>query len=131
MATAYAAPEGFAPPEINFPEDYRVPEGGTLDDAPWMKKETEYMERLAAEAKRVAAVEGKPSDLVGEVLRWGRGDGYAQYMVWRQQPLQLIHLETGDAWAVEEALIRGLRVGDVRRMVESERRLQELFERKT
>jgi hypothetical protein len=92
------------------------------------RKEQEYLERLAAEARRIAMAEhGSVDPVVGEIVRFGRGDGYAQYMVWRVRPLQLIHIELGDAWDVEDALIRGLRIGDIRQMVASEKRLRELF----
>lgn len=66
-------------------------------------------------------------ELVGEVVRWQRADGYAQYMVASQKPLQLVHLAVGDAWSVEDALIRGLRLTDIRKMVERERGLKKLF----
>jgi hypothetical protein len=113
MATAYSAPEGFEPPEIVL-DDFRT--------GAWETKENDYIERLATEAKKNGT-----SNLLGEVIRFPRGDGYAQYLVWRTKPLQLIWLELGDAWQVEPALIRGLRVADVREQVERAARMQELF----
>ncbi len=68
--------------------------------------------------------------IAGEIVRWGRGDGYAEYIVWNVKPLQLLWLQTGDAWQVEAALLRGLTVTEVRAMVESDRRLNELFGRR-
>ena len=55
--------------------------------------------------------------LLGEILRWQRADGYAEYMVWSTDPLTLIHLPVGDAWTVEAPLIRGLNLADVEDMV--------------
>lgn len=125
MATAYRAP--IDPPEIDI-DDWRKPaEGG---ESPWFRKEREYLESLAAQARAIAKAEGRADPVVGEVVRWQRGDGYAQYMVWRAKPLQLIHIATGDAWGVEDALIRGLRLTDIRQMVEREKRLDALFGRK-
>lgn len=66
-------------------------------------------------------------DLVGEEVRWPRADGYARYIITREEPLTLAHLDIGDAWRVEPALIRGLRLADVRAMVDHERRLAALF----
>jgi len=66
-------------------------------------------------------------ELVGEVLRWQRADGYAQYMVIKQAPLTLAHIEIGDAWYVEGPLIRGLRLEDARAMVQRERAMQDMF----
>ena len=73
---------------------------------------------------------GKDDDLVGEIIRFQRGDGYAEYMIAKTEPLELIHLEAGDAWEVEPALIRGLNLADVSDMVERERRIRDLFARR-
>lgn len=92
----------------------------------WMEREAERL--LAVQKAARAASKG---DLVGEILRWQRADGYAQYMVVSQKPLILAHLAIGDAWQVEAALIRGLRLTDVREMVERERSLRKLFSKKS
>jgi len=63
-------------------------------------------------------------DLVGEILAWQRVDGYAKYIVVRQSPLTLAHLYVDDAYTVEDALIRGLRVKDVREMVKARKRFK-------
>ena len=68
-------------------------------------------------------------DVVGEIIRWQRADGYAEYMVVNTKPLELVHLDTGDGYEVEAPLIRGLNLSDVRGMVESERRINDLFAR--
>jgi len=116
MATAYSAPEGFEPPALNM-DDFR--------DGSWQAKEDAYIQRLADRAKMNGT-----NELLGEVVRWQRGDGYAQYMVWQTSPLELIHLQLGDAWSVEDALIRGVRVSDIRAMVEQDKRMREFFARK-
>lgn len=67
------------------------------------------------------------SDLVGEVIRFPVADGYAEYVVMNTRPLQLIHLETGDAYAADAMTLRGLRVSDVRSMVKSSRALADMF----
>lgn len=116
MATAYSAPEGFEAPVLTG-EDFRA---GT-----WREKEDAYIARLADRAKMNGT-----NPLHGEVVRWQRADGYAQYMVWSTSPLQLIHLNLGDGWQVEDALIRGLRLADIRDMVDRSKRLHEFFARK-
>jgi hypothetical protein len=113
MATAYRAPDGFEPPEITTDQ---------LIDGSYQEIEQEYVDRLAAEARK-----NGNSKLLGEEIRFQRGDGYARYMVWNTNPLQLIHLDLGDAWSVEEALIRGLRVKDVKEKIEGQKRLASLF----
>jgi hypothetical protein len=118
MATDYEAP--IEPPslEIYLDEDYR------FDTEGYQKAVDDYLAVLATEARR-----NGDSDLLGEVIKWARGDGYAMYMVWRTKPLEVIHLPIGDAWTVEEPLIRGLNITDVKEMVAREKRFQELFSR--
>ena len=67
------------------------------------------------------------SDLVGETIRFPVADGYAEYMVYRTRPLQLIHLPYVDAWEVNPIMLRGLRVSDVKEMVERSRKINALF----
>ncbi len=38
------------------------------------------------------------AEYIGEGFRIPMGDGYAQYVVLSIKPLQMIHLEIGDAW---------------------------------
>jgi len=116
MATVFSAPEGFDPPIIT---------GDDFSMGTWRDKEHAYIERLADRAKM-----NGHNPLLGEVVRWQRADGYAEYMVWNTQPLQLIHLRLGDAYSVEDALIRGLRVADIRAMVEREQKMREFLARK-
>jgi hypothetical protein len=111
MAKVYLAP--IDPPEVDYVN---------FDLEAYDRANNEYLEELAALAKQNGT-----SDLLGEVVRWPRGDGYAQYLIWRTSPLELIWLKIGDAWSVEEALIRGLRVSDVREMVQRERNIRALF----
>lgn len=84
-------------------------------------------EQRAISAVQKVVRETHKGDLVGEILRWQRADGYAQYMVVCQKPLILAHLAIGDAYQVESPLIRGLTLTDVREMVEREHRIKELF----
>lgn len=67
-------------------------------------------------------------DLVGEEVAFPRADGYARYLVIREEPLQLAWLAVGDRWQVEDALIRGLNLEDVRDNVGRRRALAELFQ---
>ncbi len=116
-----------APKEIPLPEfDIRL--SHEQND----KRETDYLEKL----KQLALsrynppnlVKPKRIDLIGEIIRFPRADGYARYLVWNVSPLQLIWLQLGDAWQVEEALIRGLNLQDVIEKVERERAFAKVFE---
>ena len=55
--------------------------------------------------------------LVGAMLRFPRGDGYAHYVVVKDKPLTLQHIPVGDAWRVEDCTLRGINVTDVRRQL--------------
>ena len=69
-----------------------------------------------------------PGQIVGAVLSWPVADGSAYYIVTKENyPLTLQHIPYGDAWQVDPILIRGLRRDDVVRMLEAERRFQEIF----
>jgi hypothetical protein len=97
-----------------------------VDAVDW--REAESVEQAWVGRIRAAARARLPHDpLAGEVVRWTRGDGYAEYMVWSEKPLTLVHLPIGDGYRVEAALIRGLTVREVRGMVEAQRRFDALF----
>lgn len=66
-------------------------------------------------------------EVVGGVLKFGRGDGYAIYVVTKEDPLTLTHVPYCDAYAVEAALIRGLTRKDVLRMLKADRSMAKLF----
>lgn len=68
-------------------------------------------------------------EVVGALLRWQRGDGYAFYVVTKARPLTVKLVPTGDAWQVEAALIRGLTRADVLEQLASARALASIFER--
>ncbi len=100
-ATAHQAPEGFEAPARS---DYLTE--GQYDCEKSIEADNAYLKRFAAEFRKNGS-----SDLLVEVIRFQRGDGYAQYMVWNTRPLQLIWIELGDAWSVEPMSLRGMRVG--------------------
>lgn len=73
-----------------------------------MKDEHEALENLLRVSSKL-----KPDQVVGAVLRWPRGDGYAFYIVTKEKPLTLQWVPYSDAWQVETALIKGLSKADV------------------
>lgn len=94
-------------------------------DHGWREREDRLL-REAVEKARAAS----PGKWVGRILKWGRGDGYAQYMVVCEKPFTLAHIRVGDAYQVEHELIRGLGIGDAQRMVEIEKKPNLLFARR-
>jgi hypothetical protein len=69
----------------------------------------------------------KPGEVVGALLQWQRGDGYAFYRVVKARPLTVQHVPYGDGWRVEQALIRGLKTQDVLDQLAQRRRHSALF----
>ncbi len=74
----------------------------------------EYEDRWIAERK---AEHAKRGGLAGKEARWHRADGWARYLVVSEEPLVLVHLDVGDGWRIEPALLRGLTLDDVRRRI--------------
>ena len=63
--------------------------------------------------------------LAGKIIRFPVADGYASYMLWT--PTKWIHLEEGDAWHADPALIRGMRAADVAARVAQDEARAALF----
>ena len=61
------------------------------------------------------------------VIRFGVADGYAFYLVESEKPLVLRHVLWCDNYMVQDALIRGLRLVDVRDMLHREATMRRLF----
>lgn len=91
----------------------------------WQRNEEEFI----AELQKKCRENGWPGTIIGEMLRWQRGDGYAVYMVWREKPLQIFRVEIGDAWQIEASTIRGLTLRDAKEMVAREKSLRALFDK--
>lgn len=85
------------------------------------KRSDAMFEKLTAEAD--ALPEG---EVVGAIIQFPRADGYAMYRVASAKPLKLQHLPYGDAWHADPAMIRGLRLADVEKMVNQYRSLAKL-----
>lgn len=68
-------------------------------------------------------------DLAGEIVRFSVADGYASYVVFKQRPLTLLHLETGDAYRLPEFAERGLAIADIRQRVAFSRKWDALAQR--
>lgn len=94
----------------------------TLDEN--LKAEDKWLQELR-EWLRENVGSGKYS---GEIVRDQVADGYAQYMVASLRPLRLVHIPLMDAYQSRWA--HRWTAADVKRMIESERALAELFAKK-
>ncbi len=119
MAEAYTTPEGFREPPAWEALD-------TMDES-YEALQTAEREWLAELVEWCLTHTDSRSELIGEVIGFPRGDGSAQYMVYRTKPLTLLHIPLGDAWDLPDYQLRGLRVKDVQELVRRDRALGELF----
>lgn len=103
---------------IEIPHDWSLPYDR-------VKADRQYDEGIKAAADAARAKHS--GDMVGETLRWGVADGYAIYMVVKQKPLTIQHVDQGDGYRVSHIMVRGLRLADVRDMVERDRAMAKLF----
>lgn len=78
--------------------------------------------------QEAAKAEHPGNDMVGRVVRFSVADGYAEYVVWNTKPLQLVWLETGDAYSISVSHARGLRLADIEPLVEYDKRTEAMFE---
>lgn len=67
---------------------------------------------------------------LGAMLRFGVGDGYAYYIVHKEKPLTLLWIPYSDRWQADNIFLRGLRLSDVKKMIDSDRAMEKLFKRK-
>jgi hypothetical protein len=96
---------------------YRHP--AEAGDPPAYNPDLGFEQHLAAEnawiakVQELARAQADNPEVVGQQVSFPRGDGYACYVVWRAKPLQLVHLPVGDAWHIDPAHARGLRLSDL------------------
>jgi hypothetical protein len=70
---------------------------------------------------------GRKGDLIGFIWSAPVADGYANYMVVNQSPLELAHIDWLDGYSVADAHIRGLTVEDIRQYKNGREALAKLF----
>lgn len=116
MATAFAPPEGY-----DF--EYDFSKSGSWCRETYFNAQEEYIERLRKFCKENT---DSNSPLVGEIVRTHVADNFANYMVYRTKPLQLIHVPVGDAYHADPVWIRGLRLSDVKKQIEGEKAWKEI-----
>ncbi|MFA7219047.1 MAG: hypothetical protein WC119_00785 [Synergistaceae bacterium] len=116
MATAFRPIKGM---DFNF--DY-----SNFSLEAYNKATDEYIARLR---KWVMKNTDSKDSIVGEMIRFPVADGYANYMIYRTKPLQLIHVAIGDAWEADRCLIRGLRLQDARGRVKNAKAISKMFGR--
>ena len=110
MGKIYAPPENIKPPDFKILLD----EGNKAYD----KAEEKYIEEVRAFVKK-----RKPrAKFVGEIVRWGVADGFAAYMIASLRPVELIHLELGDAYQFQMA--HRATADDLSKMVEADQKMK-------
>lgn len=78
----------------------------------WAAEEAAYIERVKATIPKE-----NTGSCVGQIARFVVGDGFAQYLVWKEKPLTLVWLEVGDKWQASAATLRGFRLTDLQQQI--------------
>lgn len=86
-----------------------------LDNETWEEHRTRTSKLIDALYERSNAL--ADNAVVGGIITFPVADGSAVYMVSKEKPLELIHIPFGDAWEASNITIRGLRVDDVKAML--------------
>ena len=107
MASIYKAP--ITAPELDFGNPKAF-------NAEWAK----YEEELKA-----WCINRKPSEHVGEIIKFPVADGNALYMVASLSPVELIHLDYLDCYSFEYA--NRLKASDIRERISNQNKLNRLF----
>lgn len=81
------------------------------------------------ELKKLMEVSDSLDDdsIVGGVINFPRGDGYAYYLVLTSRPLVVQWIPIGDNWQVEPELIAGLTRESIRTRLASARSIRNMF----
>lgn len=117
MGKIYSTPEDITPPDFKIWFD----EGREA----YEKLEQEYVEKVRAFVKK-----RKPrAKYVGEIVRWPVADGCAEYMIMSLRPVELIHLELGDAWHFQMA--HRATAEDLKEMVDIERKRSQFLAKRS
>lgn len=123
-AVVYTTPEGLDAPDF---DSFMESGSGGFDSEAYFAACTEHREKVAAWCQQNTDSRDK---IVGKTIAFGVADGRAEYMVYRTKPLSLIHLDYLDGYNADPILLRGLRVSDVRDLVEQGERRAAIFGRK-
>lgn len=65
--------------------------------------------------------------LTGSIITFPVGDGRAMYQIVNEKPLTCFLIPYGDAYQIDPAFMRGLRLSDVRALVKMQRKLKGIF----
>lgn len=120
MAKVYAPPTYIKPPSY----------GVNFDFNSYAAANDKYIEELRVFAQRRTGEAPSKNPMVGKVIRFPVADGYAQYMVLSTKPLALMHIESGDAYSIPAAHMRGLNLTEVKKLVKYEEGMAKLFSKK-
>jgi len=104
------------------PEEVKLPDNTFDNVKDWVTNDNKYIESLKQHLREI----GYDGKNMGEILKFPAADGYAQYMVISMKPLQLVHLELGDAWTFQYANL--LTATEVQKKIDAEKRFTAFLE---
>ena len=104
------------------PEEIKNPVTNLKDIKAWKEDEERYINEVREFCKSESDCD---SDYVGKIAKFQVADGYAEYMVFSIKPLELLHLDVGDAWDYQH--IERLKVKDIKENIDRQEKLAKLF----
>lgn len=116
MAKVYSPPAELPAPQLDFSDKFDF------------KAHEELETKWTADLKAYCIKHGK-GKLAGTIVSHGVADGSADYMVFTESPLAVIHLPLGDAYRAGTIWERGLRITDVRQQVAQAKAWDELVKK--
>lgn len=102
------------------PGDFGYKKGEPIKDG--LAREDRELEKYYSISDNLA-----DGTILGAVLRWQVADGYAFYVVTKEEPLTVQHIPFGSGYQVDPILLKGLDKGDVHNMLHRRRTLLKLF----
>lgn len=75
---------------------------------------SEHVKAHREKLREVERLSDEKEGVVGEIIRFSVGDGYAYYMVSSEDPLEVKHLKFLDGYVISESYLNGLTLEDVK-----------------
>lgn len=111
-AKIYSAPKEVKLPKLDFTN---------FNQKTYQEDEDKYL----ADLKAFIAKSGYTGKNAGEIISFPVADSSAMYMVISMRPLQLMHLELGDAWRFQ--YVERLTAKDVQQKIDQKKAMDKLF----
>ena len=109
---------------FDVPESIKIPEITFSNIKQYQEECDEFLKKL----KSYLLDRIDSDDYTGEIIRFPVADGYAEYMIVKMSPPQVIHLPLWDGWHFE--YIRSFSKTDIKKKIQQQKAINQLFSKK-